>query len=219
MEREKMKIEVKVDIGDWSWLLGMFKLGEEFRTGLAPHYPIIYSLVRGLEARNVFEFGSGPSTDVILEALKLTGGKLTSVATKSDRDRSNNPQFTFHEMLSSQALPLVKDQLFDLVLHDGSHSYETVLFDLQTIIPQIKRFGLLLVHDTQHSYYVPGMPLALRFVLRDIKCSFTTLPFAYGLTIVRIEGNEQNGDIRITRGKPGALGTTRPFTIDREWRL
>ena len=48
-------------------------------TGFTLHYPMLYSLVLGLESKNVFEFGTGFSTHVILHALAKTGGNLKAV--------------------------------------------------------------------------------------------------------------------------------------------
>ena len=51
---------------------------EKGDTGMSLHYGFLYSCVIGLESKNVFEFGSGFSTHVILHALEKTGGILTS---------------------------------------------------------------------------------------------------------------------------------------------
>ena len=60
-------------------------------TGLTRHYLTLYSIVLGMESTNVFEFGAGFSTQTIVEALKLTGGKLTSVDMRSLSIREDIP--------------------------------------------------------------------------------------------------------------------------------
>ena len=47
---------------------------EKGDTGMSLHYGFLYSCVVGLESKNVFEFGSGFSTHVILHALEKTDG-------------------------------------------------------------------------------------------------------------------------------------------------
>ena len=60
-------------------------------TGLTRHYLTLYSIVLGMESKNVFEFGTGFSTRAMVEALKLTGGKLTSVDIRSLSVREDIP--------------------------------------------------------------------------------------------------------------------------------
>lgn len=83
--------------------------------------------------------------------------------------------------------PILMRQRFDLVLHDGSHTPEVVEADLSFILPRVKQYGLVLVHDTQHSGVGEGMRGAVAAILRDFDCTATTLPYGYGLTILRVE--------------------------------
>jgi len=46
--------------------------------GFCRHYMLLYSIVLGMEAKSVFEFGSGYSSKTILKALSKTGGHLYS---------------------------------------------------------------------------------------------------------------------------------------------
>ena len=64
---------------------------EKGDTGMSLHYGFLYSCVVGLESKKVFEFGSGYSTHVILNALEKTGGILTSCDVT---DFSVNPSIT-----------------------------------------------------------------------------------------------------------------------------
>jgi len=43
--------------------------------GFCRHYLTLYSMVLGMEAKSVFEFGCGFSSKAILAALEPTGGK------------------------------------------------------------------------------------------------------------------------------------------------
>ena len=63
-------------------------------TGMSLHYGFLYSCIVGMETKNVFEFGSGFSTHVILHALEKTGGTLTSCDVTNYSDNPNITDFT-----------------------------------------------------------------------------------------------------------------------------
>lgn len=181
--------------------------------GLAPHYPTLWSAVVGVEADRVFEFGAGGSTAVILDALPRDGCVLYSCST--DKRGSYCDRFGFielpppegrwgHMQCLSEALPeamagwgevpFTEDwHPFDLVLHDGSHTSAVVAADLQWILPQVRTFGLVLVHDTQYETCGGEMRLAVQAALgrtamdHEMVFSHTTLPYGAGLTIIRVE--------------------------------
>ena len=101
---------------------------EKGDTGMSLHYGFLYSCVVGLESKKVFEFGSGYSTHVILNALEKTGGILTSCDVT---DFSVNPSITeytknsrswnFYNGNSTEIFEDIDMEQYDLVLHDGSH--------------------------------------------------------------------------------------------------
>lgn len=208
---------------DLTYLVDEF---DQRQRGLAPHYLTLYSLVRGLEARHVLEIGSGMSTRAILDALRETGGALTSIST-DDRDGvihamraapglveedETTARWQHCSGLTDEALPdlVTAPQSYDLILHDGSHTEDVVHRDLVAALPRLRRFGLLLVHDTLHSHCGEGMQRALwraldraaRFEALDF--TVITLPFGFGLTIVRAETDQGQGTIAITRHKVGS---------------
>ena len=172
-----------------------------------------------MEAKAVFEFGSGVSTRVLLDALQRTGGSLISCSTEGRSQVCGgllfeNPRWLHMPVTSDVALRRLRGEdpgvtrvsfePFDLVLHDGSHAANTVSQDLAMIAPLVKQYGLILIHDTQHSYVGPQVREGLLTGLRGVEYSLTTLPYGFGLTIVRIEGNAENGQVQITRGKVGS---------------
>lgn len=183
------------------------------QTGLAIHYPLIYSIVAGLETKVGFEFGMGYSTNVIYEALKLTGGKLYTIST-DHRNRliwhlGGDPDNIVYYQGESKALSkdyvtnlAERGEYLDFVLHDGAHDYETVSHDLAMILGYMKQYSILLVHDTLHSHCGKGVRKALEENLIGIEHSRVRLPFGFGLDIIRIEGNEQNGKIELKLHKP-----------------
>jgi predicted O-methyltransferase YrrM len=175
------------------------------QSGFSRHYLTLYSMVLGLEAKRVFEFGAGFSTPTFLAALEKTGGHLTTCDVRALSDTGNDvsmlethkARWTYLQGDSREKVKEVQKEIFDLVLHDGSHEWRVVWRDLVAILPRIKQNGLLLIHDTEH---VPTyrLKLAVFLALLFVPHEKVTLPYGYGLTIVRILGNGQNGAIETT---------------------
>ena len=158
-----------------------------------------------MEAKNVLELGAGFSTQTILAALKETRGHLITCDVRDLKD-TGNPEtlqndfrnsWTYLQGDTRQTLTSIVDKTFDVVLHDGSHEWRVVYKDLRKILPRIKHNGILLVHDTEH---IPTyrLKMAVRLALVGYRHEIVTLPYGYGLTIVRILGNKKNGSITTT---------------------
>ena len=79
------------------------------------------------------------------------------------------------------------DPPFDFAIHDGAHDYNRVKKDLKMILPMMRKFGLVCVHDTQHEKLGKEMLYAIEDAVKNHKVSFTHIPFMYGLTIIRME--------------------------------
>ena len=168
-------------------------------TGMSLHYSFLYSCVRGLEAKRVFEFGTGYSTHVILNALEETGGVLTSCDVTNYTDNPNVTDFTkdskrwnFYHGNSTEIFEDIEFEQYDLILHDGSHVGEEVLVDLNNIYPYLKHDGILITHDTRHQTLGEGMMKAVEEFAKDKDVEYCTLPYGYGLTFFRNKGNLDN---------------------------
>tara|TARA_Y100001973_G_scaffold20582_1_gene30385 strand:- start:8343 stop:8927 length:585 start_codon:yes stop_codon:yes gene_type:complete len=170
-------------------------------SGMSLHYGFLYSCVIGLESKNVFEFGSGFSTHVILNALEKTGGVLTSVDVNDHTVNTNITEFSINsdrwnfyhgnsnDMFSDEDVVF---EHYDLILHDGSHVGEEVLVDLNNIYPFLKNDGILITHDTRHHTLGEGMSKAVEEFVKDKDVEYATLPYGYGLTFIRNKGNVDN---------------------------
>lgn len=208
------------------------------RTGLAPYYPLLYSLVIGMGAQRVFEFGMGESSAVLREALEQTGGTLVSCSPEPLDDRGGSAPSTtrgnwtlWHQdsattlRLLAPGDPIGPNNLFDLVLHDGSHSADVVAADLLAIILRMKEGGLILVHDVLHSYVGEQMRRGVLNALtwRDgaqieivphrmlgLVFKEVTLPFAFGLHMIQVTG---------TGNAPVSLGPDKPTSPHRTLRI
>lgn len=169
-------------------------------TGMSLHYGFLYSCVVGLESKNVFEFGSGFSTHVILHALEETGGILTSCDVTNYSDNPNITDFTkksdrwsfYHGNSNEMFEDDIEFEQYDLILHDGSHVGEEVLVDLNNIYPYLKNDGILITHDTRHQTLGEGMKNAVEEFAKDKDLEMCTLPYGYGLTFFRNKGNVDN---------------------------
>jgi hypothetical protein len=187
---------------------------QERQLGLALHYPLLHAMVIGLDARRTLEFGAGGSTRVITDAIALTRGMHVSISTEDleavEHRYGVHRQHWRHFCGLSDEHRNVEAGDLDLVLHDGSHAADVVARDVAWVWPKIRRFGLLLVHDTQHSYVGAEMRegLARGLELAGACRSMTTLPFGFGLTIVRREDGE--APIVPARAKIGSPHTTWP---------
>lgn len=170
------------------------------KLGLAPHYPFLHASVVGTHAQRTFEFGTGGSTRVFLEALALTGGVHRSVSLEPREAIAaqwgviDSPSWG-HTCLRSQDFvrnPALRPEFLDIVLHDGAHTTDAVAQDVAWIWPALKRFGLLLVHDTQHARIGWEVRQGLRRGLLTVTADFTatTLPYGLGLTVIRKESGD-----------------------------
>lgn len=162
-------------------------------TGLSFHYPLLHAAVIGMNAQRTLEFGAGGSTRVIALALP-EGGHHTSISMETQEEVTERsglfpgPYWT-HYRGRSEDHRLLDAGPFDLILHDGSHAADVVAADIAWAWPRLKRFGLLLVHDSQHSYCGAEVREGIRRGLLEAEARFSaaTLPYGFGLTILRRE--------------------------------
>ena len=178
-------------------------------TGFTLHYPLLYSLVLGLESKEVFEFGTGFSTHCILHALEKTGGNLTSCDVIHYNQNPNVTDFTkqsnrwaFHHGNTNHTFNSIEHKQYDLILHDGSHIGSEVLIDLNNIYPYLKHDGILITHDTIHHTLGAAMKKAVNDFAQGKDMEILTLPYGYGLTLFRNKGNQEN-KIELTWKKKG----------------
>jgi predicted O-methyltransferase YrrM len=179
--------------------------------GFARHYMTLYSIVLGLETRLAFEFGCGRSTPVILKALEQTGGKLVTAEIRDLEDTDNDEELLERyrgrwDYRQADSRQVARDftGALDFVLHDGSHDADVVREDLQLILPHMRRNAILAVHDTEHPTQSYGLDEAVDVALSGIEHERMTLPYGYGLTMVRIEEDLGNGVVELAWKKRSA---------------
>ncbi len=175
--------------GEIDRYIGGYK-GESKGLGMSIYYPLLYSVVLGLECKMVFEFGLGMSSKVMLEALKETGGRLISVDVRGEGALNGSggmveigPElrrsWRVLNTYSIIGMDLLKDEVFDFVLHDGAHTKDEVDRDIRRILPRLREGGILAIHDTTHPLYDLKEGIVIPRTHNKIQ-----LPGTCGLTLV-----------------------------------
>jgi len=170
--------------------------------GFSKHLLTIYSMAIGLDAQCIIDFGLGGTTKTLRLAATVTGGTVYSC--DCDRER-------FAYLLSQQEdhwkLDLSGSDSFlrsvggpvDFVVHDSAHDYYQVKLDLEALLPKMRTFGLICLHDTQQPELRDDMVSAIRDATKGWQVSLTSLPYSAGLTILRVEkGNHPERPTRST---------------------
>ncbi len=172
------------------------------------HEFFLYSLVRGIKPSRVLEIGvrSGVSTLALTQA--ISDGKIECDYHVCDLDASclcltpSLPiNINFH-IESSDDLAIKWKEPLDLLLIDGCHEYSQVLRDFTNYVSFVRENGFILFHDTYPPTEEDKNPNAcwdayrILDTLRDIQkksdlLEYVTLPYSYGLTIVRIKGRDK----------------------------
>jgi len=190
---------------DEKFLKEMFERHHANDGGFCRHYMTLYSIILGMEAKKVLEFGSGFSSKIILNALCKTNGELYTLDMRSFEETSH--QYNFNEEEKEAYLPRwkyfqgkshrtrrkVSEMLFDVVLHDGSHKCDYVKLELDFVIPRVRNGGVILVHDTNH----PTLNYNLDKAVEPFKSDHDvcTLPYGYGLTLITVNNDNPSVDI------------------------
>jgi hypothetical protein len=185
----------------------------EYPDGTSKHLLTLYSLVIGLDAKVIVDLGLGQTTGALRAAAQQTGGTVYSC--DADRRRfepllaTQDDHWKLYLEFSSSFLQKVPEP-FDFVMHDSAHDYVNVKRDLEMILPRMRQFGIICIHDTQQVDLYEGMLAAMRDATKDFSVSMTNLPFNSGLGIIRVESSP-HPPVSPTHGKlPDGRIDTRP---------
>jgi len=195
-------------------------------SGISVHLLAVYSMAVGLNAKKIVDLGIGSTTKMLRLAAQETGGKVYSCD-------GNVKRFTY--LLDRQeenwSLSLCRSEKFlqeiegpiDFVMHDAAHDYHQVKLDLELLLPKMRTFGLICLHDTQQPDLSHAMLAAIRDAIQDKPVSLVTLPHASGLTILRLEQGEHSAvdlsGARMEDGRPMSEPVAAPMQfVDREYK-
>jgi predicted O-methyltransferase YrrM len=157
------------------------------------HLLTVYSLAIGLNAKTIVDLGIGSTTRALRMAAKRMGAKVLSCDMDAERYSYLREQQDENWELFFGASEKFIDGLsgpIDLVVHDAAHDYYQVKLDLERILPKMRTFGLICVHDTQQPDLNQEMLAAIKDATQGHPISMTNLPFSAGLAIIRIEAGD-----------------------------
>jgi len=105
----------------------------------------------------------------------------------------NNNLIWYHGTTVSFLKNHDKSKKFDLVFIDADHKHESSLEDFNLVFPLVNDNGLILLHDTYPTCkkltvgYCKDSYKTADYIRRNYfnKCEIVTLPFYYGISIVR----------------------------------
>ena len=164
----------------------------EYQDGTSKHLLTLYSLAIGLNAKVIIDLGLGQSTGALRAAARETGGVVYSCDADKRRFElllaEQDEHWKLYLEFSTSFLQKVPEP-FDFVMHDSAHDYVNVKRDLEMILPKMRKFGIVCVHDTQQVDLREGMLAAMRDATKNFSVSMTNLPFNAGLGIIRVESS------------------------------
>lgn len=213
----------------------LFEAFHDKRLSASKHLLTIYSIAVGLNAQRIADLGVGATTRALRAAARVTGGKVMSCDGDLERFsalREEDPSWDLALESSETFLSSIEPPI-DMLMHDGAHDYFTVVHDLEIILPKMRTFGVVCIHDTQETDLGLEMMNAVRTAIQGAAVTLTHLPFAAGLTVLRVErsihapikpaGTEFTDgrfDTLPSAGVAGsgdAVGRLTPETLVRRW--
>ena len=163
---------------------------EQVTGDFQPLIPHLFQAVLQTQARVILETGTdvGDSTRIWSAALaQYTGGHVTSVDIKGPKDGWWHPPLHYNiTCIKHDALTYDWHTLADIIFLDDEHSHEHVAKELVKYAPWVRPGGLLLLHDTQHSEFGPGILMAVKEFVEPRGLPFRQVPVAHGLGIIEM---------------------------------
>jgi hypothetical protein len=154
------------------------------------HLLTVYSLAIGLNAKTILDLGIGSTTKALRLAAAKTGGTVFSC----DMDKARYGYLSEYEnehwkmfFGASEAFLKQVEAPIDFAMHDAAHDYYQVKLDLELLLPKMRTFGVICLHDTQQTELGHEMLRAIKSATVDWEISITNLPFGCGLAILRVE--------------------------------
>lgn len=149
-------------------------------------------------------------------AAKITGGVVQSYDHDYRRRKCLLPyqdaQWQLTLAPTSSSL-LAAPSFIDFVVHDGAHDYVNLKRDLELLLPKMRKFGIICVHDTQQPDWYREMLAAISDATSKFKVSLTNLPFNCGLAIIRVEEGLQPAITPMFGRLPNGKSDTLPFAF------
>jgi hypothetical protein len=201
------------DPSDYYYTLSREELFSRFDTSSSgsKHLLILYSMVVGLNAKVIAEIGLGQTTGTLRAAAAVTGATVHTCDFDKRRYEhlltKQDDRWKLYLEPSTAFIPRLPAPL-DFVMHDGAHDYFNVKRDLQLLIPKMRKFGIICVHDTQETDLYREMLAAVKDGVAGCSVSVTNLPFSCGLAIIRVESSRHPAIVPSTGSLPDGRADT-----------
>ena len=120
----------------------------------------------------------------------------------SSRNQKYQEFSTLLKMDFDEALSRFNDESIELLIIDGTHTYEAVKKDFENWLPKMSQNGVILFHDI----HVRIKPFGVIRLWEEIKAKFSSLEFVnqYGLGVIFLDGTKSlalNDLIKIASGE------------------
>lgn len=185
---------------------------DEFHDGL-PHYGImfgwhngrystskhlltLYSLAKGLKAKNILEVGFGRSTFILALAASENGGRLTTCDRYDYSELINGKMADITTRVVGDAKKVMRDtdEKYDLIFLDYLSSRErssaSSVKAIRRALKILNDDGVVCVHDTAEDYYFVWEAIAE--LEKDKKLNVFTMPYNYGMTLIQRAGQKHH---------------------------
>ncbi len=179
----------------------LLKIPTHTLSDIGLHLPLLYVWLIGIQATRVLEIGvrEGHSTSALIEAMKITGGRLTSVDIIPPSGLKGASCFEFIQGTSDEvfARMIAEKRQFDVILIDGWHSYNQTKRDFENALHILNPDGYIFIHDVLN---IEGC----RRVYNEIngaKFDKQRAPFCNGLAIISRRNDDYLGFIGNTAVK------------------
>jgi len=170
---------------------------DEYST--SKHLLTLYSIIKGLQAKNILEIGFGRSTPVLARAIAENGGKLVSCDWDDfsyllSKKEKKVVEFVFGE----SNLIWSRDEGYDFAFLDyflkPGKKIPYLIEEVSNCIKKIKKNGIIVIHDVFAENARIGK--ALEQLVGDREdLEYTVLPYNYGLGILRCKADSKYGSV------------------------
>ncbi len=171
------------------------------------HLLTLYSIIKGLGAKNILEIGFGRSSFVLIKAVAETGGKLLGCDMRDFSYLLNKREKEITTFLcgsSDQIWQKLDNSGFDFAFLDYFSSENIlksfIISEISKCLNCMKTNGVIAIHDSTVKKYAVGDALQnLKkkngfFHNRDLE--ILSLPYNYGLGLIRKIGPSSYGSLK-----------------------
>jgi hypothetical protein len=162
------------------------------------HLYTLYSIVRGLNAKQVLEIGFGRSTFVLAKATYENGGMMTCCDLENYSDLLSTEESKIVDFKHGESNLIWENEIcYDFAFLDyfsnEKISVYTCYNEIRKCLKKMKTNGILAIHDTNVNKYSINRAIRLVKIFKNIE--YATLPYNYGLCLIRFTGKSEYGTL------------------------